>query len=82
MRNSPLKNLLNAKVTRTGYKRNSPDVNNDINIIPSGDITMEDVDFKVEGTDNLGNTIVMEPGKNYKFPGDFVIEKPIKDESV
>ena len=38
--------------------------------------------FKVEGTDNLGNTIVMEPGKNYKFPGDFVIEKPIKDESV
>ena len=82
MRNSPLKNLLNAKVTRTGYKRNIPDVNNDINIIPSGSITMKDVDFKVEGTDNKGNTIVMEPGKNYEFPGDFVIETPIKDESV
>jgi archaellum component FlaF (FlaF/FlaG flagellin family) len=82
MRNSPLKNLLNAKVTRTGYKRNSPDVNNDINIIPSGDITMEDVDFKVKGTDNKGNTIVMEPGKNYKFPGDYVVETRVDDESV
>ena len=27
-----------------GYKRNSPDVNNPYNIIPSGNITMEDVD--------------------------------------
>ena len=82
MRNSPLKGILKGNVTRTGYKRNSPDVNNDFNVIPSGDITMKDVDFKVEGTDNLGNTIVMEPGKNYKFPGDFVVEKRANDESV
>tara|TARA_R100000152_G_C6561995_1_gene32470 strand:+ start:48 stop:296 length:249 start_codon:yes stop_codon:yes gene_type:complete len=82
MRKSPLKGLLKGNITRTGYKRNSPDVNNDFNIIPSGDITMEDVDFPVKGTDNLGNTIVMQPGKNYKFPGDFVIEKPVKDESI
>ena len=82
MRSSPLKGILKGKITRTGYKRNSPDVDNDFNIIPSGSITMKDVDFKVEGTDNKGNTIVMEPGKNYEFPGDFVIETPIKDESV
>ena len=82
MRNSPLKSLLKAKVTRTGYKRNSPDVNNDINIIPSGDITMEDVDFPVKGTDNLGNTIVMQPGKKYKFPGDYVVETRTDDEIV
>ena len=40
-----------------GYKRYSPDVNNPFNIIPSGNITMKDVDFPVEGTDNLGNSI-------------------------
>lgn len=32
-----------------GYKRNSPDVNNPYNIIPSGNITMEGVDFDVYG---------------------------------
>ena len=82
MRNSPLKGLLKGNVTQTGYKRNSPDVNNDFNIIPSGNITMENVDFPVEGTDNLGNTIVMQPGENYKFPGDIVVEKPVEDESI
>ena len=38
-----------------GYKRYSKDVNNPYNIIESGNITMEDVDFPVKGTDNLGN---------------------------
>jgi len=57
-----------------GYKRNSPDVNKKENIIPSGDITMKGVDFKVKGTDNLGNTKVMKPGKDYKFPGTIVKE--------
>ena len=61
-----------------GYKKNSPDVNNAVNIIPSGDITMKDVEFKVKGTDNLGNTKVMEPGKNYKFPGTIVKETKYK----
>ena len=60
-----------------GYKRCSPDVNNKQNIIPSGDITMEDVDFPVHGVDNQGNEKIMEPGKNYKFPGDQVLETPI-----
>ena len=57
-----------------GYKTNSPDVNNPYNIIPSGDITMKDVDFPVMGTDNLGNQQLMQPGFDYKFPGDMVFE--------
>tara|TARA_R100001594_G_C3916042_1_gene234537 strand:+ start:81 stop:296 length:216 start_codon:yes stop_codon:yes gene_type:complete len=64
-------------VSTTGYKKNSPDVNNKYNIIPSGDITMKNVEFNVKGTDNLGNTKIMKPGKDYKFPGDYVVEERI-----
>tara|TARA_R100000234_G_C4999509_1_gene179641 strand:- start:704 stop:1270 length:567 start_codon:yes stop_codon:yes gene_type:complete len=60
-----------------GYKRHSKDVNNKQNIIASGDITMEDVDFPVHGVDNLGNEKIMEPGKDYNFPGDIVLETPL-----
>ena len=63
-----------------GYKRNSPDVNNPYNVIPSGNITMKGVDFPVVGTDNLGNTKMMMPGKDYKFPGDMVFEIPVAQE--
>jgi hypothetical protein len=65
-----------------GYKANSPDVNNPFNIIPSGDITMEGVNFPVKGTDNLGNTKVMMPGNNYKFPGDMVFEVPMAQDGI
>ena len=61
-----------------GYKRNSPDVNNPYNIIPSGDITMDGVEFPVHGIDNEGNEKIMKPGKDYKFPGDMVLETPLK----
>lgn len=60
-----------------GYKANSPDVNNPYNIINSGNITMEGVDFPVIGTDNLGNRKLMTPGNNYQFPGDQVYEVPM-----
>jgi hypothetical protein len=60
-----------------GYKADSPDVNNPFNVIPSGNITMKGVDFPVMGTDNLGNTKLMKPGKDYKFPGDMVFEVPM-----
>ena len=73
MRTSSLPGLL-KKFSTTGYKRNSPDVNKKENIIPSGDITMKGVDFKVKGVDNLGNTKIMKPGKDYKFPGTIVKE--------
>ena len=63
-----------------GYKRYSKDVNNPYNIIESGNITMEDVDFPVMGTDNLGNEQIMMPGMNYQFPGDSVLEVPIKQD--
>ena len=65
-----------------GYKRNSPDVNNPFNIIPSGNITMKGVDFPVIGTDNLGNTKVMQPGGEYEFPGDMVFEVPMAQTGI
>ena len=78
MRNKPLLGILKRMSTQ-GYKRNSPDVDNPYNIIPSGDITMKGVDFPVKGTDNLGNTKIMQPGKNYKFKGSSVLEVPLKN---
>jgi hypothetical protein len=62
-----------------GYKIDSPDKQNDINVIHSKHITMEEVPHDVIGKDNLGNTKLMKPGKNYTFPGDIVIEVPLKN---
>lgn len=62
-----------------GYKRNSPDVNNPYNIIPSNQITMEGVDFPVMGIDDIGNQQIMYPGNNYTYPGNYVTEFPIKN---
>ena len=73
MRNASLPGLI-KRMSTEGYKKDSPDVNNAVNVIPSGDITMKGVEFKVKGTDNLGNTKVMKPGKDYKFPGTIVKE--------
>jgi hypothetical protein len=69
-------------ISTKGYKRNSPDKDRSYNVIPSGDITMEDVDFPVFGIDNKGNKKVMKPGKKYKFPGDVVLEVPMKKQSL
>jgi hypothetical protein len=62
-----------------GYKRNSPDVNNPYNVIPSNQITMRGVDFPVLGVDNMGNRRLMEPGNDYTFPGNYVTEFPIRN---
>ena len=67
---------MKGRVTKTGYRRNSPDVNNDYNIIPSNRISMAGVDFPVLGIDNLGNAEVMYPGGEYEFQGDYVTELP------
>ena len=69
-------------ISRTGYKKNSKDKNNPYNVIPSGDITMKDVEFDVLGIDNLGNKKTMKPGNDYTFPGDIVLEIPIKKQSL
>lgn len=65
------------KKSKLGYKRYSPDVNNPYNIIPSGRITMKDVDFPVYGVDNFGNEQIMYPGEEYQFPGSEVFELPM-----
>tara|TARA_R100001463_G_scaffold118_2_gene628 strand:- start:13103 stop:17062 length:3960 start_codon:yes stop_codon:yes gene_type:complete len=67
------------KYSKNGYKRNSKDRNNPYNVIPSGNITMEGVDFPVMGTDNLGNQKLMMPGANYTFPGNTVFEVPLQN---
>ena len=71
-----VKGRVKGSVTKSGYKRNSPDVHNDFNVIPSPYITMVGVDFPVYGEDNLGNGQMMYPGENYEFPGDYVTEMP------
>ena len=77
MRTSSLPGLVKHMSTE-GYKKDSPDVDNAINIIQSGNITMKGVEFDVKGTDNLGNTKIMKPGKDYKFPGTIVKETKYK----
>ena len=69
--------IIEGSISMQGYKSDSPDVNNDFNIIPTGNITMEDVDFSVLGIDNLGNSEIMMPGANYIFPGNMVFEIPL-----
>jgi|TARA_B110000908_G_scaffold36456_1_gene43712 hypothetical protein len=67
------------KTTKTGYLKNSPDVNNLQNKIMGNKITMKGVEFKVLGVDNNGFAKTMYPGYDYTFPGaDYVIETPIK----
>lgn len=70
------KEILMKFVSTQGYKRNSPDKNRPVNVIPSNEITMQGVDFPVRGVDNLGNEMVMQPGEEYTFPGDYVVETP------
>jgi hypothetical protein len=60
-----------------GYKKDSPDINNLFNIIDSSDISMKDVEFPVMGYDELGNSQLMMPGGEYKFPGNQVLEIPM-----
>ena len=65
-------------LSTTGYKKDSPDKDRPYNVIPSGEITMKNVDFPVLGIDNLGNEKVMQPGEEaIHFPGDTVLEFPM-----
>jgi hypothetical protein len=65
------------KYSKLGYKRYSPDLYKKYNVIPSGRITMQDVDFPVYGVDDLGNEQMMYPGGEYQFPGNQVFEVPM-----
>ena len=66
-----------TKISRTGYKKDSPHVKEKKLKIPSGDITMKGVEFPVYGQDEFGNGQMMYPGLDYKFPGNMVTEIPI-----
>lgn len=68
------------KTSEKGYRNDSPDKNNPVNLIPSGKISMENVSFPVIGVDNHGNQQMMYPGQNYQFPGSHVMEIPVKEE--
>lgn len=65
-----------------GYKSNSPDRNNPYNVIPSGRITMNNVPHPVMGMDDRGNRQLMYPGNEYQFPGNKVLEIPLKDTNM
>lgn len=67
-----------GKISTTGYKNTSADKNAPNLRIPSGNITMQDVAHPVLGVDNTGVTKLMQPGMEYKFPGDYVDEYPLK----
>lgn len=67
-----------SNITKTGYLPDSPDRNNDYNIIPSNQITMDKVQHPVYGIDDQGNQQMMYPGNNYSFPGNYVTEIPVK----
>ncbi len=63
-----------------GYKDDSPDKDNDFNVIcgdESGtNLTMKGVSQDIIATDNLGNTKIMKKGsKIHTFPGNVVIER-------
>ena len=68
---------MKGNVTNTGYWPDSPDRNNDFNIIPSNEITMEGMDMPLMGISNKGDKKLMMPGKNYKFKGETVMETPV-----
>jgi hypothetical protein len=62
-------------LSTTGYKKNSPDKDRPYNLIPSGKLTMENVEFPVLGIDNLGNSKLMQPEEEeVNFPGSSVLE--------
>lgn len=68
---------MNKNLSTNGYKRNSPDKDRPYNLIPSGEITMKNVDFPILGIDNKGNSKLMLPGIDYVFPGKKVLEFPV-----
>ena len=49
-------------------------------LIPSGNITMKNVPYKMLGIDDTGHTKVMHPEKDYGFPGGKVLEIPMTPE--
>ena len=75
-------NEFSKYVSMKGYKKNSPDRNNPMNIIPSGKITMIEDDgtplaHPVMAIKPDGGQVVMQPGKNYDFGKGPILEVPV-----
>jgi hypothetical protein len=49
-------------------------------LIPSGNITMQNVPYRVLGIDDTGHTKVMHPEQDYGYPGGKVLEIPMTPE--
>jgi hypothetical protein len=69
-----------GNINTTGYLDGADTANNPYNIIPGGDITMDGVSRRIVATPikqgHYGESIVMEPGQDYKFDADYVHEVP------
>lgn len=79
--NNFIKKYSGGGFSTEGYRSNSPDVTNSMNIIPGEDISMKDVNFPVNAfpiTDGqIQGPFTMTPDKEYKFSSaDAVIEIP------
>ncbi len=72
---------MKGKFSISGFKHNSPDKDNDFNIIPSNRISMKGVKFPVKGVDDTGHEIMMMPGAEYVFPGNVVMETRVEKPS-
>ena len=70
--------MLLIKISESGYRRDSEDQFNDHNVIMTGCISMDAVDYPVVGMDELGNIKIMMPGSKHNFEGDRVLEVPLK----
>ena len=68
------------KVSKTGYKKTSKDKYEESLLIPTNEITMENVQFPVLGISDTGDVRIMNPGEEHVFNGNYVIEKPMKKE--
>jgi len=73
--------ILKGGLSMQGYKNDSPDKDNDFNIIPSNNITMKGVDHDVLGVSDSGDVKHMKPGRTYKFSGRSVLEVPMYQSS-
>ena len=65
------------KISKSGYKKNSKDKNEPALVIPSNEITMENVQFPVLGISDTGDVRIMNPGEEHVFNGNYVYELPI-----
>ena len=79
--NNFIKKYSGGGFSTEGYRSDSPDVDNSMNIIPGGNISMKDVNFPVNAfpiTDGqIQGPFTMTPDKEYKFSSaDAVIEIP------